>query len=48
MKAWKVGGQKSFCECWLTPAEQRSVLDRLDELIDPKPTASIFFRSTRA
>jgi CRISPR-associated protein Cas2 len=36
MKAWKVGGQKSFCECWLTPAEQRSVLDQLDELIDPE------------
>lgn len=36
MKAWKVGGQKSFCECWLTPAEQRAVLQQLDELIDPE------------
>jgi CRISPR-associated protein Cas2 len=35
MKGWKVGGQKSFCECWLTPAEQRSVLAQLAALIDP-------------
>lgn len=34
MKGWKVGGQKSFCECWLTPAERRTVLDTLAELID--------------
>ncbi len=36
MKGWKVGGQKSLCECWLTPAEQRVMLDQLDELIDPE------------
>lgn len=34
MKGWKVGGQKSFCECWLTPAERRGVLDELAGLID--------------
>lgn len=34
MKSWKIGGQKSFCECWLSPAEQRSVLRQLQALID--------------
>lgn len=34
MKGWKVGGQKSFCECWLTPAERRRVLTELETLID--------------
>ena len=32
---YKVGGQKSFFECWLTAAELRLVRDRLTELIDP-------------
>jgi CRISPR-associated protein Cas2 len=31
---WKVGGQKSFYECWLTPAELGQVLDGLRDLID--------------
>lgn len=34
MKGWKAGGQKSFCECWLTPAERHAVLDTLAKLID--------------
>lgn len=34
MKGWKVGGQKSFCECWLTPAERKTVLAVLTDLID--------------
>lgn len=34
MKGWKAGGQKSFCECWLTPAECRVILDTLTGLID--------------
>lgn len=34
MKGWKVGGQKSFCECWLTTAERRHVLDELAALVD--------------
>lgn len=31
---WKVGGQKSFYECWLTPAELRQVHDGLAALVD--------------
>lgn len=34
MKGWKAGGQKSFCECWLTPAERRAVISELADLID--------------
>jgi len=32
---YKVGGQKSFYECWLTPSELREVRATLAELIDP-------------
>lgn len=35
MKGWKAGGQKSFCECWLTPAERRAVINELAGLIEP-------------
>lgn len=31
---WKIGGQKSFYECWLTPAELSAVLRELEGLID--------------
>ena len=31
---YKVGGQKSFYECWLTPAELREVRATLERLID--------------
>lgn len=31
---YKVGGQKSFFECWLTAAELREVRDTLAELLD--------------
>lgn len=31
---YKVGGQKSFFECWLTPAELREVRRTLEKLID--------------
>lgn len=31
---WKVGGQKSLYECWLTPAELSEVLSGLTRLID--------------
>ena len=34
MKGWKVGGQKSFYECWLTPADRRAVLGELTALIE--------------
>lgn len=32
---WKVGGQKSFYECWLTRAELGTVTRALGELIEP-------------
>lgn len=32
---YKVGGQKSFFECWLTPKELREVRRKLSELLDP-------------
>lgn len=35
MLGWKVGGQKSFYECWLTPAERGLVVASLQGLIDP-------------
>jgi len=31
---FKVGGQKSFFECWLTPPELRGVRATLSEMID--------------
>jgi CRISPR-associated protein Cas2 len=35
LMAYKIGGQKSFFECWLTAAELREVRLTLGELIDP-------------
>lgn len=32
---YKVGGQKSFYECWLTDYERAAVVSGLLELIDP-------------
>ncbi len=32
---YRVGGQKSFFECWLTPAELREVCMTLKTLLDP-------------
>ncbi len=34
LTGYKVGGQKSFFECWLTPAELREVRETLPELLD--------------
>lgn len=36
MKGWKIGGQKSFCECWLTPAERAALLRQIGGLILPE------------
>lgn len=35
LSGWKVAGQKSFFECWMTPAEREQVLRELAGLIDP-------------
>jgi CRISPR-associated protein Cas2 len=35
LNGYKIGGQKSFCECWLTPAELREVQRELTGLIEP-------------
>ncbi len=32
---WKVGGQKSFYECWLTRAELVALMRELTDLTDP-------------
>lgn len=60
MKGWKAAGQKSFCECWLTPAERRNVLVELSGLIDvsedrvhvlqldPRMQPRLFGRASRA
>lgn len=43
LMGYKVGGQKSFFECWLTAAELREVRITLAELLDPaKDRAHIF------
>ncbi|MDR2503673.1 MAG: CRISPR-associated endonuclease Cas2 [Deltaproteobacteria bacterium] len=34
VQAYAVGGQKSFYECWLTPAELRALKDGLAEILD--------------
>lgn len=34
LQGFKVGGQKSFFECWLTPPELRSVRGTLDAMIE--------------
>ena len=41
---YKVGGQKSFFECWLTPAELRTVERTLGELIDPDEDRAHIFQ----
>lgn len=35
MLGYKVGGQKSFYECWLTEGERAAVVSSLLDLIDP-------------
>lgn len=41
---YKVGGQKSFYECLLTPAELREVRRILEELIDPTEDRAHIFQ----
>lgn len=35
LRGYKVEGQKSFCECWLTPSERDRLLAYLQAQIDP-------------
>ena len=35
LTGFKVGGQKSVYECWVTPAELRALRVELDKLMDP-------------
>jgi CRISPR-associated protein Cas2 len=42
--AYAVGGQKSFYECWLTPAELSRLRQNLAELIDPAQDRAHFFQ----
>ncbi len=41
---FKVGGQKSFFECWLTPAELREVRQVLSTLLDPAEDRAHIFQ----
>jgi CRISPR-associated protein Cas2 len=42
--AYAVGGQKSFYECWLTPAELRSLQNVLLDIIDLAEDRVHFFQ----
>ncbi len=35
LTGYKVGGQKSVYECWVTPAELRDIRAELDRLMEP-------------
>ena len=41
---YKVGGQKSFFECWLTPTELREVQKTLNDLLDPAEDRAHIFQ----
>ena len=41
---YRVGGQKSFFECWLTPAELREVRQTLDRLLEPAQDRAHIFQ----
>lgn len=44
LTGFKVGGQKSFFECWLTPAELRAVRSTLADLLDPAEDRTHIFQ----
>ena len=44
LTAFRVGGQKSFFECWMTPAELREVEQGLKALIDPETDRAHLFQ----
>ena len=41
---YKVGGQKSFFECWLTSAELREVRQTLEKLLEPAEDRAHIFQ----
>lgn len=41
---FRVGGQKSFFECWLTPTELRDVRDKLGQLLEPAEDRAHIFQ----
>lgn len=41
---YRIGGQKSFFECWLTAAELREVRGMLSELLDPDEDRAHIFQ----
>lgn len=41
---YRVGGQKSFFECWLTAAELREVRRTLEELLEPAEDRAHIFQ----
>ena len=41
---YRVGGQKSFFECWLTASELREVRRTLDRLLDPAQDRAHIFQ----
>jgi len=41
---YKVGGQKSFFECWLTAAELREVRQTLERLLEPAEDRAHIFQ----
>jgi CRISPR-associated protein Cas2 len=44
VKAYAVGGQKSFYECWMTQSEYRSLRSKLEKLADLKEDTVHFFQ----
>ena len=41
---YRVGGQKSFFECWLTPAELREVRQTLETMLEPEEDRAHIFQ----
>lgn len=41
---YKVGGQKSFYECWLTPTELRELRLTIEKLIEPSEDRAHIFQ----
>ena len=44
LQGFRIGGQKSFFECWLTPSERQAVSKTLDNLLDEKADRAHIFQ----